>query len=286
MSETRKDEQPLASLTAEEWAGLARLGRLIHESEDFWTHGSAGASVAGLLRRAGDWHERYELDETLAETLETLRTLREAGVLRMVRENATLVVESLTLLRPLLPKILAALEGFSLPRLLETLSLVADLGPRLRALAEAFSGELGQRVVAELHRLGNLWEETRVEETLTAVLRLAATLEETGILEKLRDLALWIRELDETIDVESLIGRLIQSHRDDPLLALPVKLARVGSVVAESLADAPREPTAGGFKGIVRLLKDPEVQRGLRFLAFVAARMASDTRTESGSTAP
>lgn len=265
------DPSPSPPLSAEQWAGLARLGTLVHESERFLA-GEAGASLAAGLRRAGDVNERDAPDETLAELLATLRALREAGVLRWVRENAALVTDTLALLRPFLPEILEALKKISLPRLLEALGALSALVPRAQALGEFLAGPAGEDLVTALCRAGDLWEETRADETLPRALRLLARLEEDGSLERLADLSRWLALLGETLDPGALAGDLVRANRENPLLALPARLGRSAETVARTLEDTPPE-TRGGLTGLYRLLRDPEVQRGLRVLAVLPARL-------------
>ncbi len=258
-------------LSAEQWAGLARLGALVHEGEQALGQ-PATQSLVGFLRKLGDANERYALDDTLTEVLETLTALRESGVLRWIRENAGLVTETLALLRPFIPEILESLKSISAKELLEALKTLGTLLAKMHALEAFLGGEAGQDLVSALRRAGNLWEETRADETLAKTLRLLARLEEDGSLERLAVLSRWFALLEETVDPLALTGDLVRAGRDNPLLSLPARLGRSAEAVVQTLEETPPEKT-GGLGGLYRMLRDPEVQRGLRVLAVLPARL-------------
>lgn len=171
---TATHDSPLPSpLSADQWAGLARLGVLVHEGEQALGH-PATQSLVGFLCKLGDANERYALDDTLTEVLETLKALRESGVLRWIRENAGLVTETLALLRPFIPEILESLKSISAKELLEALKTLGTLLAKMHALEAFLGSETGEDLVSALRRAGDLWEETRADVTLAKTPRLLA----------------------------------------------------------------------------------------------------------------
>jgi uncharacterized protein YjgD (DUF1641 family) len=288
MMDTANDPAGVPVLTKEQWAGLARLGDLAHGLESFM--GSpASALPMGLARKAGDWNERYALDENLRELLETLQSLREAGILRLLRENAAFLVESLRLLAPLLPQLLEDLKAFPIAELLRTVQKLAETAPKIQALFDFLQGPAGTELVSALRRIGDLWEETRADESLVALLRLLRRLQEDGNLQRLGDLSEQIGLLAETVDFPSLIGSLVQEGRESQLFDDMGVLLRLGrrltQALAESIEHADQNDRHGGLVGLYRLLKDPEIQRGMRIAAalptFVERAGATDTRNAS-----
>ena len=265
-----EESRTAPNLTAEQWAGLARLGDLAQGMEAMM-----GSPVAALPMRlaiqAGDWNERYALDESLRELLETVQALCAAGVLRLLRENAAFVMESLDLLRPLLPKLLEILKSVPLEELVAAGRSLAELLPKVQALIHFLQGAAGQDLVRALRRAGDLWEETRADESVVATLKLLRRLQEDGNLERLADLSEQIGLLAETIDLSALVGNLIEENRDNPLLSSFAALVHLGKSLSHALAEsaehAAKGDHRGGISGLYHMLKDPEVQRGMRVVA-------------------
>ncbi|AEK58087.1 DUF1641 domain-containing protein [Acidithiobacillus caldus] len=265
-----EESRAAPNLTAEQWAGLARLGDLAQGMEALM-----GSPVAALPMRlavqAGDWNERYALDESLRELLETVQALRAAGVLRLLRENAAFVMESLDLLRPLLPKLLEILKSVPLEELVAAGRSLADLLPKVQALIHFLQGAAGQDLARALRRAGDLWEETRADESVVATLKLLRRLQEDGNLERLADLSEQIGLLAETIDLSALVGNLIEENRENPLLNSFAALVHLGNSLSHALAEsaehAAKGDHRGGISGLYHMLKDPEVQRGMRVVA-------------------
>ncbi|MGC9239880.1 MAG: DUF1641 domain-containing protein [Acidithiobacillus sp.] len=257
-------------LTPEQWAGLARLGELANGAETLM-----GSPVAALpmqlALKAGDWNERYAVDDSLQEVLETVKALREAGVLRLLRENAAFVVESLDLLRPLLPKLLDTLKTVPMEELITALRSLAEILPKAQALFAFLQGAAGQDLVRALRRAGDLWEETRADESIVAALKLLRRLQEDGNLARLADLSEQIGLLAQTIDLPALVGSLIEENRDNPLLNSFAAAMHLGKSLSQALAEsaehAAKGDHRGGLGGLYHMLKDPEVQRGMRVVA-------------------
>jgi len=268
MAEEQQRTAP--NLTPEQWAGLARLGELVHGTQTLM-EGPVAALPMHLALKAGDWNERYALDESLGELLETVKVLREAGVLKLLRDNAAFVVESLELLRPLVPRLLEALKSVPLEELLAAVRSLANLLPKAQALLVFLQGSAGRDLVSALRRAGDLWEETRADESIVAVLRLLRRLQEDGNLARLADLSEQIGLLAETIDLPALVGSLVEENRDNPLLnsiAAAMHLGRsLSQALAESAEHAAKGDHRGGLSGLYHMLKDPEVQRGMRVVA-------------------
>lgn len=257
------------SLTREQWAGLARLGDMIHGSEQL-LGGPAGAFAMETVLRASQWNERFDLEGSIEEALATLSALREAAALRQIRENIPLMTETLQLLLPLLPQILDALRRIPLADMVAALRAVGDLVPRLNAVQAFLQGPMGDKLVAKIKEVGDLWEETATDETILEALRVLKGLQDDGNLERLAGLSRQIGLFAETIDLTALLGQLVRQGKDSALVASPAILLHSGEAMAQALAEAiehaSKEPT-GGLRGLLHMLSDPDVQRGMRTVA-------------------
>jgi uncharacterized protein YjgD (DUF1641 family) len=267
---TANDTPTPSPLTSEQWAGLARLGDLVQGLE-FLMRSPASTVPVDLARKAGDWNERLALDETLLNVAETLQSLRQAGVLHLLRENAGFVVESIRLLAPLLPKLLETMKALPTQDLLRAARTLLEILSKVQALTDFLQGAAGKDLVAALRRMGDLWEETRADESLIALLQLLRRLQEDGNLQRLGDLSEQIGLLTETVDLPSLLGSLVQENRNNPLLESVGAAIHLSKALAQALAEssehAAKGDHQGGLRGLYRTLKDPEVQRGLRVAA-------------------
>ncbi|MHB1322116.1 MAG: DUF1641 domain-containing protein [Acidithiobacillus ferrivorans] len=265
------EETFIPGLTPEQWAGLARLGDLANGAEQFMGS-KAGVIPMELALRAGDWNERFDLDSGIEEVLETIKVLRTTGVLRLVRENAALVTETLQLLAPLVPQILEAVRHIPGANLVKGMQMLGELLPRLDAVLAFLKGPAGNALVAKVKDLGDLWQETSADTTIAEALRLLKQLQEDGNLQRVADLSRQVGLFAETIDLENLLGQLIQQNKDSPLLNTFIGLLHNGPLIARALTDAVEHEAkgqAGGLSGLYRLLKDPDVQRSIRVVAIL-----------------
>ena len=264
-------ETTTPTLTPEQWAGLARLGDLANGAEQFM-ESPAGAMPMELALRAGSWNERYDLDGSIEELLETLKVLRESGLLKLLRENAGFVTESIALLTPFVPVLLDSLRKIPITQLMAAMEIFGDMMPKLTALLEFLKGPAGSAVVSKLKELGDLWQETAADTTIVEALRLLKQLQDDGNLQRIADLSQQIGLLAENIDMEGLLGQFIEQGKNSALLTTVSGLMHSGQLMAHALADAAEHEAtgkAGGISGLYHMLKDPDVQRGMRVVAVL-----------------
>ncbi|MBN2680314.1 DUF1641 domain-containing protein [Acidithiobacillus montserratensis] len=258
-------------LTPEQWAGLARLGDLAHGSASFM-ESPAGNLPMDLALKAGRWDERFNLEGSIEELLETLKVLRESGLLALIRENAAFLAESVELLKPYVPILLAKLHELPLAEWMSALQLLGEIVPKLNAVLEFMQGPAGGAVVAKVKELGDLWQETSADTTIVEALRLLKQLQEDGNLQRVADLSRQVGLFAETIDLESLVGQFVQQSQNSPVLNSAASLMQSGRLMAAALADAAEHEAtgkAGGLSGLYHMLKDPDVQRGMRVVAVL-----------------
>ncbi|MEY2342442.1 DUF1641 domain-containing protein [Acidithiobacillus sp. IBUN Pt1247-S3] len=265
------EQNVMPSLSPEQWAGLARLGDMVSSTESF-LGSPASSAVIGLALRFGDWNERYQLDASVEELLATLNALRDAGILKWVRDNADFVRDNVQLLQGFGPQLLKVMQEIPWAILPQTLKLFSDVLPRVEALWGFLQTGAGNDLVAQLKKLGDLWEETRADESVVAALRLLRQLQDDGNLQRVADLSRQIGLLAETIPVESLMGQLLQEQESGPLLSAFATLMHSSKAMSKALADAAEHEArgkAGGISGLYHMLKDPDVQRGMRVVAVL-----------------
>ncbi|WP_248885259.1 DUF1641 domain-containing protein [Acidithiobacillus acidisediminis] len=265
------EQGSVPNLSAEQWAGLARLGDMVNGTQAF-LGSPASSAVMDLALRFGEWNERYQLDESLEELLATVSTLRNAGILRWVRENAEFLRDNIELLQAFVPQLLKMVQEIPWAALPQALQILGELLPRVQALAEFVQMGAGNDLVAQLKKLGDLWEETRADETVIAALRLLRQLQEDGNLQRVAELSRQIGLMAETIPVESLVGQLLQEEEWGPLMSSLAALLHSGKAMTQALADAAEHEAhgkSGGISGLYHMLKDPDVQRGMRVVAVL-----------------
>ncbi|WP_414039769.1 DUF1641 domain-containing protein [Acidithiobacillus sp. M4-SHS-6] len=257
--------------TAEQWAGLARLGDLASGAESFM-NSPAGNLPMELALKAGTWNERYDLAESVEELLDTLKVLRDSGILSLIRENAAFLTESIRLLAPLIPGILENLRKIPLDEAMSALQLFSEIMPKLNAVMDFLKGPAGGAVVAKVKELGDIWQETSADTTIVEALRLLKQMLDDGNLQRVADLSRQIGLFAETIDLESLLGQFMQQSHDNPIFNSAAGLLQSGRLMAAALADATEHESrgkTGGLSGLYHMLKDPEVQRGMRVVAVL-----------------
>ncbi|MCE5393546.1 MAG: DUF1641 domain-containing protein [Acidithiobacillus sp.] len=267
----RQESKEMPSLSPEQWAGLARLGDWMNGAEALMGSPAAALPMSTVLR-LGQWLEKYQLDASLEELLATLQVLRESGILRGLRDNAHFLAENAELLQGMLPSLLERIREIPWTVLPQLLDLVASVLPRLQAVQEFLQSAAGNDLVASIKRIGDLWEETRADESVIAALQLLRQLQEDGNLERIGELSRQLGLLAETIPVGSLLGQLVQEQEHNPLLSSLGALLHSGKAMAKALADAAEHEAqgkAGGLGGLYHMLKDPDVQRGMRVVAVL-----------------
>ena len=265
------EQNAVPSLSPEQWAGLARLGDMVSGAESF-LGSPASSAVMGLALRFGDWNERYQLDASVEELLSTLNALRDTGILKWVRDNAQFVRDNVALVEEFFPQILNVMQEIPWTVLPQALAVLGNVLPRLQALWNFLQTDAGNDLVAQLKKLGDLWEETRADESMIAALRLLRQLQEDGNLQRVADLSRQIALLAETIPLQSLLGQLLQEQESGPLVSSFATLMHSGQAMTKALADAAEHEArgkAGGISGLYHMLKDPDVQRGMRVVAVL-----------------
>ena len=258
-------------LTAQQLAGLARLGDLVHGL----TAAPAGAqgALGEALVRGGDWYARYDLPALAESTLGALDALHRAGLLDAVRDNAAFVAESLATLTPMLGQWTEAAKNIPWQRLQQHARTADRLLTQLEAISTFIDQHLAGKLVELGVEMGQLWADTEADTSLREALETLAVLRRNGTLRRLRDASDQLDALLKSVNLDALASDFVQVGGDGKggmveVVALLLNLLRALDQAARSA------PTAkGGLGGLLKLLRDPEVQQGMEVIARLPAAL-------------
>lgn len=262
-----------AELTASQLRGLAMLGGVVDQLGATFA-GGAGAAATGALRQAGDLYERYDLPALLEEVLGTAKALRDSGLLKLIRDNAELVVQTIELLAPLTAKAVESANGAPSERWKQNIATADRLLTELHALREFVDSNLAGELTAAIVKLTALAEETDAQGTLSDAFRTIARLRANGTLQRLVDISDYVAAFSDNADVGDLVGGLVDKASGSSLVDVAARTLRTPRLVGEAIEDARQQLDSGkdgGWGGLLRLLKDPEVQRSIRMYAHISA---------------
>lgn len=279
------------ALSAEAVAGLEWLGRLAHQGARLFTDESGEASASdttggnatggntagsamlaglatGAVETIGNLEARYDLPALAEELLGTLDALRRSGLLQRLRDNAAFINDSLDVITPLAGTLVQRLQALPLAQRQAELARLSQLWQRLLALEAFWREHLAGETVQRLIRLGEFFAEHEVEQTVGETLVLLQRLSDNGVLQQLGDLGDWFAGLEDSVNIEALLATWVQEGRKLPL----ARLRQLAQGVQQAMDAAHEDETRlGGMRGLMHLLGDREVQRGLRLLSTLPA---------------
>ncbi|APZ43576.1 hypothetical protein [Acidihalobacter ferrooxydans] len=252
-------------LTAEQWAGLARLGDFGNKLGALTDGPLAGAATA-VIDRFGELDGRYDL-ATLAEKLvATVATLERAGLLDLVRENAQFIADSLEVLTPMLDDWLGRIKELPASEFKADAEFVLALLRKTRVIAGFVEDKLAGELTGKTAALTEFMQRNDTDQAVAEALVQLGRLYRCGLLARLGDLAEYVAGLEEGTDFESLVGNLVESL---PKNAIGQAIDVMHSA-EDAMEDARKdEQHLGGYAGMLHLLRDEEVQKGLRMLSVL-----------------
>jgi uncharacterized protein YjgD (DUF1641 family) len=246
-------------LSEQQWQGLARLADMLNAAPALAAPMSEG--LEGLLRLSA----RYDLPRLSEALLETGEALRDSGLLRFLSENATLIAETLQLLLPLAGAAQAKLDEIPLREFKQDLARLHRLLDKADLLAEYSSQHLAGPLAEWSVEAADFAQREELAESLKDLLQTLSRLHRNGSLA-------WLREMSDYAGVREQ-QRLLSGLADagvETLGGLPERAQRLMKGVESAMQDAAEDAeNLGGMKGLLHLLRDPEVQRGLRTLAVM-----------------
>lgn len=262
--------QPLNTLTPEQWQGLGRLADWV-VALDPLTRGPTALATVNAVTGLAQLYARYDLAHLAEETLGALQALSDSGLLAMLRDNAASAAQSLQLFAPVLEQITAYLKRVPLDQLKADLTLIHQLLSKLRALSTFVDEHVADDLSVAGARLGEALATNDPGAALSDALATLEHLRANGTLTRITEWSDLLSQTQEAFDWAQLIGQA---------QTLPWhKLGELVQGINAALDEAGKtEETSGGVRGLLALMRDPQVQHGLRTLALLTRHIQNATQ--------
>lgn len=252
---TERQSTDIPQLTAEQWAGLATLGQAVNGLT-----GPLAAPATAWLNQAMAAEQRDDISGLLQELVATGVALRDSGLLSLLREQAPLIAELVRAVGPLSTE----LRKLPVNELADTLSELRGWLKRLREL-DAFAAEhLAGPATKWTTDVTAFAVENDLDGTARDLVQTLALWHRNGTFERLRELSELLEPNGDEAALAGAVGEGASRLRNG-LGRLLVALAQ-----ADRAADDEHD---GGVTGLIRLLRDPDVQHGLRLLALLPGQL-------------
>lgn len=260
------DEGP-PGLNTQQWRGLARLGEIVSTFDEA-LRGPLGAPASELAQAAGRAYAMHDLPALAEEIIETLAAWREAGLLRLLRDNAQPLGEVLALLAPLAGELVTRLRTLPAERLRDEIAQWQTIYTKVQAARGFLDGALAEELTAQLVNAGRFWQENNLEDALGDLLDTVVHIHESGMFARLREMADYLDASDRAFDRSALMADLVKAADSTPLR----RVVQLMTGLDQAIDDAGRdEARLGGTGGLFHLLRDKQVQKGLRTLSVLPA---------------
>ncbi|MEJ2479582.1 MAG: DUF1641 domain-containing protein [Acidihalobacter sp.] len=260
------DDTPLSDA---QWAGLARLGDLgdrLGPLLDGPLAGPAGAK----LERLGEFDAEHDLTELAAAFIQAVSALNQAGLLRLIRDNAQFIADSLEVIAPLAAQWMEQLSRLPADEIKTDAAFALQLLRKTRLLGEFAQQHLAGELTGHMNEATEFIQRNQTDKALAELLVQLGRLHRNGMLTRLGDLAEYLSGLEEGSDFRKLAGSMVDAAPEGSLGQLPQLLHGLDQVVRDTRED---ENRLGGYSGLIHLLRDPQVQKGLRMLAQLTAHL-------------
>jgi hypothetical protein len=262
MNQATAPTAPPDALSPEQWQGLARLADLVNA-----VSGPFAGPMTGALDRTLGMANRHDIGDLAEAVLDTAEALRASGLLALLRDNADLLAQSIRLLVPLLARLPETLNGLPLEELKQDVERLHRLMDKTDLLGEYVAEYFAGPAVRMSVDAADFARREALGESLRDLLQTLGHLHRNGSLAWLRDISDYLEDREQQRLLGSLAGQGIDGAAS--LTARTHKLLRgVQSAMDDAAADADQ---LGGVKGLLHLLRDADVQRGLRALAVLPA---------------
>lgn len=252
-------------LTDEQWAGLARMGDLGNRLSTL-LDGPVAGPLTAVLDRAGAVDGQSDLAALAEKLVDTLSTLERAGLLDLLRDNAQFVADSLEVLLPMLDQWLARIAELPADELKADAEFSLTLLRKGRLIARFVEDKLSHELTGKAVGLVEFMQRNDTDEAVAEALVQLGRMYRNGLLTRLGDLADYAAGLEEGSDFESLFGTLTQALPKDAIGQSLDLLHGVEDAMADARKDGEH---LGGYAGMLHLLRDREVQKGLRMLSVL-----------------
>lgn len=260
-----------AGLNERQLGGLALLGEIGARLGEAWRPEFA-QPLTQAVRKAGDFYERHDIAALADELLCALGALRDSGLLAAVRDNAAFIAESWQQLQPMLQQLLPWLQSIPWATLRQDLALLSGLLQKLRALGEFYNQNLAAQTTETLSELGDLWQRTQLDAALRDAAETLGALHRNGTLARLRDASGLLASVAQNSEFDGLMRGVIDATgKAQALAALPELVQNLNKMAEAWMAtERAAQPPAGGIGGLLRIMRDPSLQRLLQRMVVMA----------------
>lgn len=268
-----------APLTQAQWAGLARLGDLGNRLGALVDGPLSGPATAGV-DRLGRLYARHDLLELGENLIATVDALERAGLLRLIRDNAEFVGDSLDTLLPVLSQWMNRIAQLPVEDFQADLETLFKTLRRVRLMGDFIEEHLAGSLSASAVRLSGFLQDNETDQAIAELAVLLGKLHRNGLLARAGELTDYLAGLTEGTNVEALAGSMVEE-------ASQVRFEQFSRLIhsaERAMQDVENDADhLGGVSGLVHLLRDKEVQKGLRMLSVLPAYMQQQKRTTNGS---
>lgn len=268
------DDTPL---TNAQWAGLARLGDLGNRLGPLLDGPLAGPAGA-KLEQLGEFDAEHDLTDLAAEFIQTVSALRQAGLLRLIRDNAQFIADSLEVIAPLATQWMEQLSRLPADEFKTDAAFALQLLRKTRLLGEFAQQHLAGELTGHMSETTEFIQRNRTDKALAELLVQLGRLHRSGMLTRLGDLAEYLSGLEEGTDFRKLAGSMVDAAPEGALSQLPQLLHGLEQAARNTRED---ENRLGGYSGLIHLLRDPQVQKGLRMLAQLTAHLEQQPKEDA-----
>lgn len=265
-------------LTQAQWEGLARLGDLGNRLGTLVDGPMAGPATAGI-DRLGALYAQYDLAELGENLLATVEALERAGLLRLVRDNAEFIGDSLETLLPLLSQWMDQVAKLPVDELKADAEMLFRTLRRLRLMSDFVEENLAGDITANTVRLSGFLQENETDQAIAEFAVLLGKLHRNGLLARAGDLADYLAGVTEGTNLESMTGSMVHSAPQERIDQLFSFIHGAEQAMKDAKAE---DEQLGGVSGLIHLMRDKEVQKGLRILSALPTYMDRQ-RTVNGS---
>ena len=260
MNDTHASPAGPPTLSEEQWQGLARLADLVNAMS-----GPFAGPVTGTVNRSMELASRYDLGQLLEAVLDTAEALRASGLLKQIGDNADLMADSIRLLAPLLKGSPTQLNALPLADLQNDLKRLHRLLDKAELFSEYAADHLAGPAVRWSVDAAEFAQREALGESIKEAMQTLDHLHRNGTLVWLRDISDYLEDREQQRLLGSLAGSGIGGAANLPERARKL-LHGVQAAMDDAAGDADH---LGGLSGLLHLMRDPEVQRGLRTLAVL-----------------
>ena len=163
----------------------------------------------------------------------------------------------------------ASAEASLSPDQWQALGRMADNYRKLEEAGKFVTTNFGGDLTARTLELAELAQDPQLGHSLNELLQTLNLLAESGMLERLRRFVAFASETEGNLDADQLMSEAL--HGAD---AIP--FGKFVKAVRNIDSKADRQLASGGWGGLLRIMRDPDVQLGLVTLSRLAASLKTE----------